>query len=311
MKTKVTNAIILMGVLLFISFVLGGCKKKVSIDEMLLDYMEYIPQQKYEEMYKMIDVQSSGSIEKDKFIERNSKIYEGIEISNFEVDVLEFDEKELTVTYKTSFDTLSDKVSFENTASFVETEEGYKLIWKDSLIFPNLGATDKVSVSVNKANRGVIFDRNDYVLAAQGEAFAVGLVPEKIEDDENTFAKLGGILGVDVETIRKKLDANWVRADLFVPIKLLSTEDKEMNKEELLSIPGVMIKKEIVRSYPLGEVAAHLVGYVQNVTAEDLEEHWGEGYSADSVIGRSGMEALYEKELKGKNGYSIEILGID
>ena len=311
MKTKVTNAIILIGVLICISFVLSGCKKKVTIDEVLLEYMEYIPQQKYEAMYNMIDVKSSGSIEKDKFIERNSKIYEGIEISNFEVEVLEVDEKELAVTYKTSFDTLSDKITFDNTANFVETEEGYKLIWKDSLIFPNLGATDKVSVSVKKAIRGVILDRNDYVLAGQGEAFAVGLVPEKIEDDENTFAKLAEILGVDVDTIHNKLDASWVRADLFVPIKLLSMEDKEKHKEELLSIPGVMIKTEIVRTYPLGEIAAHLVGYVQNVTAEDLEEHRGEGYSADSVIGRSGMEALYEKELKGKNGYSIEILGVD
>ena len=311
MKTKVTNAIFLIGMLVCIPFVLGGCKKKVSIGEVLLEYMTYIPQQKYEEMYKMIDVKSSGSIEKDKFIERNSKIYEGIEISNFEVDVLEVDEKELTVTYKTSFDTLSDKITFGNTANFVESEEGYKLMWKDSLIVPNLESTDKVQVSVNKAIRGKILDRNEYVLAGRGEAFAVGLVPQKIEDDENTFARLSGILGVDVDTIRKKLDARWVRADLFVPLKMLSTEHKEVYKEELLSIPGVMIKKEIVRSYPLGETAAHLVGYVQHVTAEDLEEHWGEGYSADSVIGRSGMEALYEKELKGRNGYSIEILGAD
>ena len=285
MKTKVTNAIFLIGMLVCIPFVLGGCKKKVSIGEVLLEYMTYIPQQKYEEMYKMIDVKSSGSIERDKFIERNSKIYEGIEISNFEVDVLEVDEKELTVTYKTSFDTLSDKVTFENTANFVESEEGYKLMWEDSLIVPNLESTDKVQVSVNKAIRGKILDRNEYVLAGRGEAFAVGLVPQKIEDDENTFARLSGILGVDVDTIRKKLDASWVRADLFVPLKMLSTEHKEVYKEELLSIPGVMIKKEIVRSYPLGETAAHLVGYVQNVTAEDLEEHWGEGYSADSVIG--------------------------
>lgn len=311
MKTKVTNAIILIGVLMCIPFVLSGCKKKVTLDEVLLKYMAHIPKQEYEAMYKMIDVKSSGSIEKDKFIERNSKIYEGIEISNFEVEILEVAQKELSVTYKTSFDTLSNKMSFENTANFIETEDGYKLIWKDSLIVPNLEASDKVSVSVNKAIRGKILDRNDYVLAGQGEAFAVGLVPEKIEDDENTFAKLAGILGVDVDTIHNKLDASWVRADLFVPIKLLSMEDKEKHKEELLSIPGVMIKTENVRTYPLGEIAAHLVGYVQNVTAEDLEEHRGEGYSADSVIGRSGMEALYEKELKGKNGYSIEILGVD
>lgn len=311
MKTKITNAIILIAVLVCISFVFSACKKKETLDEVLLKYMEHIPQQEYEAMYKMIDVKASGSIEKDKFIERNSKIYEGIEISNFKVEILEVDKKELAVTYRNSFDTLSNKISFENKVQFVETEEGYKIIWKDSLIVPNLESTDKVRISVNKAIRGKILDRNEYVLAGQGEAFSVGLVPEKIEDDENAFAKLSEILKVDVDTIRKKLDASWVRADLFVPIKLLSTEDKEMHKEELLTIPGVMIKTQIVRTYSMGEAAAHLVGYVQNVNAEDLEKHVGEGYDADSVIGRSGIEALYEKELKGKNGYSIEIKTAD
>lgn len=50
-----------------------------------------------------------------------------------------------------------------------------------------------------------------------------------------------------------------------------------------------------IREYPLGEAAAHLVGYVQNVTAEDLEEHDGEGYTSNSVIGKSGMEGLLKR----------------
>ena len=112
MKTKITNAIILIVVLMCISFVFSGCKKKETLDEVLLKYMEHIPQQEYEEMYKVIDVKGSGSIEKDNFIERNSKIYEGIEISNFKVEILEVDKKELAVTYKNSFDTLSNKISF-------------------------------------------------------------------------------------------------------------------------------------------------------------------------------------------------------
>lgn len=66
-----------------------------------------------------------------------------------------------------------------------------------------------------------------------------------------------------------------------------------------------------VRKYPLGEAASHLIGYVQNVTAEDLEEHAGEGYTADSVIGRSGMEGLFETELKGRNGCRIYIADSD
>lgn len=78
--------------------------------------------------------------------------------------------------------------------------------------------------------------------------------------------------------------------------------------EKLLEIPGVMISDVEVREYPLGEAAAHLVGYVQSVTAEDLEEHAGEGYTANSVIGRSGMEGLFESELKGQNGCRIYIV---
>lgn len=66
-----------------------------------------------------------------------------------------------------------------------------------------------------------------------------------------------------------------------------------------------------VRSYPLKDAAAHLVGYVQNVTAEDLEKHAGEGYTESSVIGRSGAEGLFEKELKGQNGCRIYIVDSD
>lgn len=72
-----------------------------------------------------------------------------------------------------------------------------------------------------------------------------------------------------------------------------------------------MISDTEVREYPLGEAAAHLVGYVQSVTAEDLENHAGEGYTANSVMGKSGMEGLFEKELKGQNGCDIYIVDSD
>ncbi len=73
----------------------------------------------------------------------------------------------------------------------------------------------------------------------------------------------------------------------------------------LLEIPGIIISDIEVRNYPLGDAAAHLAGYVQSVTAEDLETHIGEGYTANSVIGRSGAEGLFESRLKGQNGYRI------
>ena len=72
-----------------------------------------------------------------------------------------------------------------------------------------------------------------------------------------------------------------------------------------------MITDKEIREYPLGKAASHLTGYVQNVTEEDLKEHEGEGYTETSVIGRTGMEGLFEKELRGENGCRIYITDKD
>ena len=56
-----------------------------------------------------------------------------------------------------------------------------------------------------------------------------------------------------------------------------------------MKIPGIMLSDVKVRTYYLKEVASHLVGYVQAVTAEDLQEHKGEGYRTNSVIGKTEM----------------------
>lgn len=290
--------------------------------ELLLQYMDYIPSQEYEKMYAMLDTDASGSISQEDFIKRNSAIYEGIELQNMMVEILEYDEEHRLVTYQTSFDTVAGTIQFENEALFVEGEEGYKLVWEDSMIFPNLSSSDKVRVSTIQAERGEILDRNGRVLAGKGTASLVGIVPGKIEDKTEAIVKIAELLETTPETIEKKLSANWVKNDSFVPIKtiprveeieLLKIEpDEEVLKEKerhekLLEIPGVMITDVDVREYPLGEAASHLIGYVQSVTAEDLEEHSGEGYTANSVIGRIGMEGLFESELKGHNGCRIYI----
>ena len=305
----------------------AGMFKKEDVwktpEELLVEYMNHIPAQEYEQMYAMLHIEASGNVSQEDFIKRKSAIYEGIEIQNMAVEIIAYDEEQLTVTYQTSFDTVAGEISFENEAFFLEGEDGYKLVWDNSLIFPNLASTDKVRVLTTQANRGEILDRNGRVLAGKGTASSVGIVPGKLENREEAIAKIAELLETTPEVIEKKLSAQWVKDDSFVPIKtiprveeieLLKVEpDEDVLKEKerhesLLAIPGVMISDVEVREYPLGEAAAHLVGYVQSVTAEDLEEHAGEGYTANSVIGRSGMEGLFEKELKGQNGCRIYIV---
>ena len=295
-------------------------------EELLVEYMQHIPAQEYEQMYAMLDTEVADSIRQEDFIKRNAAIYEGIEIRNMQVEIIAYDEEQLSVMYQTSFDTVAGNISFKNEAFFAEEEDRYGLIWYDSLVFPNLTATDKVSVSAIPADRGEILDRNGRVLAGKGTAASVGIVPGKMKNREDNIAKTAELLEITPEAIEKKLAAKWVKEDSFVPLKTIpAVEETELLKaepdeavlrekerqERLLEISGVMISDVEVRKYPLGEAAAHLVGYVQSVTAEDLEKHAGEGYTENSVIGRSGVESLFEKELKGQNGSRICIVNAE
>ena len=294
-----------------------------SPEEVLISYMNCISEQKYNEMYEMIDVQNSGNISQEDFVQRNSAIYEGIEVRNMKIQITEYKEAERTVYYESSFDTIAGSVSFDNEAVFTSDKDGYKLVWHDSLIFPELSADDKVRISTTQAERGQILDRNEKVLAGKGTVSSVGIIPGKLENRDQSIQEIADLLEISKESIEGKLSANWVKDDSFVPIKtvpkvnefnLTSLDpDEEMLQEnerqqKLLNISGVMISDEEVRAYPLGGAAAHLTGYVQNVTAEDLENHPGEGYSSNSVIGKSGIESLYETELKGKDGCKIYIV---
>ncbi|MGR5908022.1 hypothetical protein ACT7DL_17190 [Bacillus paranthracis] len=69
-----------------------------------------------------------------------------------------------------------------------------------------------------------------------------------------------------------------------------------------IDLPGVATKPVNVRSYPLGEEAAHLTGYIGKVNAEDLKTLQKKGYQADDPVGKAGLEQVLEEKLRGKKG---------
>ncbi|MDE7310842.1 MAG: penicillin-binding transpeptidase domain-containing protein [Eubacterium sp.] len=297
-------------------------EKQKTPEELLLAYMDYVAEENYEAMYGMLDVEASGDISKEDFINRNAAIYEGIGINNLNITNVAYNKENETVSFKMTFNTLAGEICFENEACFYKTEDAYKLAWSDALIFPQLLQTDKVRVSVLEAKRGEILDRDGRMLAGWGTAATVGIVPGKLGDKASDIARIAELLEMEQAAVLKKLEAGWVKDDSFVPLRtlpgvkeidLLSIEadagmlEEKARQDQLLQIPGVMISETKIREYPYREAAAHLIGYVQNVTAEDLEKHAGEGYTSNSMIGRTGMEGLFEKELRGENGCRIYI----
>lgn len=286
--------VVIVAVVLF--FLLSGNNNEST----LKNFYAQISEKKYEDMYNSLSSESQKSYDQQTFVERNQNIYEGIEASDFQIEVT--DETDNELTYNVKMNTIAGEVTFENKTTI---EDG-KIVWDDSFIFPDLTQNDRVRVSEDEAIRGQILDRSGKMLAGQGEAYSVGLVRGKL-NGENDYDQLAELLGLTKESIQKIMSASWIQDDSFVPLTTIPSTDTQL-ENQLLQIPGVQLNTVEVRTYPYGEVTSHLTGYMQQVTAEDLEKHQGEGYTETSMIGRSGIEAAYEKQLKGTNGATISIV---
>ena len=308
---KVLIAVIIIAIILVIGIVATvivlGNKEQEEAKQLLTDYASLINDKNYDEMYSKV---ASMNTSKEDFISRNKNIYEGIDCENLEITInsIEKADNGYNISYHEKMVTSAGEVEFNNTANVVKENKELKLKWSSSMIFPQLGDNDKVRVSTINARRGSILDRNNVALAEDGSIASVGIVPGKLGDakDEN-ISKISQLTGVSVDYINQALSASYVKDDTFVPIKKIVDSNTSL-KEQLLQIPGVMINKEDGRVYSLGEEAAHLIGYVQPISSEELEENSGKGYTSTSLIGKSGLELAYENTLRGIDGTDIYIV---
>ena len=316
MNKKIVIGIVVTIIVIVFAVVGGVIAYRMTRDtskpeDVLIKYVGYVNEQNYEEMYKLLTNDSKEQISQEDFISRNKNIYEGIDMTDMKIEitnVTEENSKTYVISYNQSMNSEAGKIEFENTANVIKDKElGYQLNWKSSLIFPNLSSTDKVRIKTISAERGSIVDKNGNMLAGLGTVSSVGIVPGKLgENKDENIEKIANLLGTTADSINKTLSASWVKDDTFVPLKKIQVDSIEL-KEQLLQIPGIKITSTKSRVYPLGEAAAHLVGYVQNITADELKANRGKGYTSTSVIGKAGLEKQYEERLKGKDGLEIYI----
>ena len=313
MNKKVIIAIFIVTIVAIIGGVIGFIllQPKTNPEDIWQNYISLINEQKYEEMYAMLTEESKTEISQEEFIKRNKNIYEGIEMTDMKANIIAVEEEDKSIrkiSYNLIMNTEAGSIDFENIVKLSkDKEKGYLIDWSHNLIFPNLNSSDKVRIKTIEAKRGTITDKNGTLLAGEGEVSSVGIVPGKLGENRITdIEQMAQLLGTTADAINKSLSASWVKDDVFVPIKEVSKNATDL-KEQLLQIPGVKITTAKSRVYPLGEAAAHLVGYVQNITAEELEANKGKGYDSNSVIGKAGLERVYEERLKGKDGVEIYI----
>ena len=274
-----------------------------SNEQVITEYFELLKKKDYKQMYQMLDQKTVYTPTQKYFVEKYKEIYDDIGANNIQVKIL--DEKNDIVKYQISMDTVAGTIEYKNKIG-VKNEQ---IQFNNNLIMKDYKDGCKIKVTTyNPEKRGRILDRNGKVLAEDGKGYSVGLVKGKL-NGENDYGQIAQYLETDVETLQKKMSASWINDDSFVPIKTVSEATKnDLTNKNILGINGVKISTVSIRTYPYDKVASHIVGYVQNVNAEDLKKHKNEGYNSTSVIGRSGIEAAYEEKLRGITSGKIDLV---
>lgn len=163
------------------------------------------------------------------------------------------------------------------------------------------------------APRGLVFDREGRILVENLAAYDAVILPQYVDDLENTTKVLSEAIGIESDKILQKIQKRRKQMGPFAIVKVkenLSLD--EVFRVQMLRIdyPGVEVRENIIRSYPLGPNGAQLFGYVAEVSKKQLpilNQQFKDKFvfAQGDLIGKSGVEELRDIELRGHDGYSF------
>ncbi|MCU6430400.1 penicillin-binding protein PBP4(5) [Lacticaseibacillus paracasei] len=234
---------------------------------------------------------------------RNQAVFDRVGASDIKitnVKTKKYDSKTYELTFTANMNTKIGKLSAQHyEAPIVKVGDNWRIQWSPRLLFPSMDGKDTVQIDLIAATRGQIYDRNNQLLAKNGDVTQAGLVPGKLgtgADRTANLEKIAAAWDVKVTSLETLLKQSWVTDDTFVPVKIV-TDSPVMTGAAYQTIGS--------RTYPLGEAAAQLIGYVGTATADDIRKD--PTLTANSKIGKTGLEQVYDKRLRGTDGGQISI----
>jgi len=264
----------------------------------------------YTSMYGFLSSPSKATVSEEKFIERYEGVMEEATVTSLSVEVTRVEEKgtkaeaRFLVTLRT---VLLGEFLVENTLPLV-WEEGWKVEWSPSLIFPDLSDENLVYLERELPARANIYARNGEPLAIEGALVVVGVIPGQIQDEPRLLSELSRILGMSQGEISEKYHTVGIQPHWWVPIGDITFEESIEYRETLSSLAGVSLREKPIRTYPQGTVAAHIVGYVGEIDQEELASLSDEGYRDGDRVGKTGLERWGEGYLAGRMGGVLSVV---
>lgn len=306
---KATSVFSLLFIFILISM---GCSGMSKAEKAFNNFTDKWAQADYSSMYQMLTNESKEYISEEDFISRYTNIFTAINANNLTFDVDGEKVKEdgiITIPFKLNMNSITGDLSLSDyKLSLVKEDKEYKVKWDESLIFPNMVKDDKIRVSTTQAKRGNILDRNGKVLAEDSTIYTVGIYPTNFNKSnvETKITEIANALDISEDNITTKIEAN-TNPEHFIPLVDILTTDPKIATLKNRDDDGILLQEKIGRVYSGGEAFGRLIGYIGSITAEELETNIDKGYTDTSLIGKAGLEQVYEDTLRGEDAAEIYI----
>ncbi len=177
---------------------------------------------------------------------------------------------------------------------------GYLQIY-DGEHYAHLADGNRIRIIPTVAPRGTFFDRNGEPLVTNRPGFTVSLLTLSTPISEDVIARLSQLLQIPVEKIHEKVQNHTG----FSPIRIkqdVTPDIVSIIEEQKYMYRGVIIEVQPIRNYILRQEGAHTFGYVSEISDEELERRKDEGYKSGDIIGKFGLEKIYDREIRGVDG---------
>ncbi len=263
----------------------------------------------YDQMYELLTNEAKAAINKEDFVARYEAIAVEAGIVKVAAEVTSGNDNDIVFPAKVTIE--SSRIGeFTDDQQIPVIQQGadYRVDWSPNLIFTGLG-DGYVRWTSDIPQRGRILDRKGRPLAHSGFISRVGVIPSQITDEATMLRELSALIDMPEDQIKSRYeggDPTW-----FMPVKDFPDNIEQSFIDRIGQINGVVLQKWPARVYPAGPAAAHVVGYMSEITAEELPELAKRGYQSGDRIGRSGVESYAEQWLSGKRGGTLSLVNRD
>ena len=195
----------------------------------------------------------------------------------------------------------------QSTLPFVRRDGRWLAAWTTSVLHPDSQPGDRFERERTRPPRGMILGAGDQPLTVLGKVVVVGVEPRRIKDQVALGAALQQHAGVDPARLDAALKAPGVKPDHLVPLTEVREERYQQINPALRPVPGVVFQRKDARITLAEGFAASTLGRTAEITAEELEK-LGPAYQRNDVVGRTGLEQAFERELAGTPSGEIRVV---